>query len=81
MLSCALSLDAGAGTSLSTEKMRRSWSQQARQLTPRRGTVAHLGNLGCCVHLHTGNLSLFMKGAPGAVLLSELVFVSWCTVQ
>ena len=31
--------------------------QQARQLTPRRGTVAHLGNRGCCVHIHTGNLS------------------------
>ena len=40
-----------------TEKMRRPWSQQARQLTPRRGTVAHLGNLGCCVHIHTWNLS------------------------
>jgi len=41
----------------STEKMRRPWSQQARQLTPRRGTVAHLGNQGCCVHIHKGNLS------------------------
>jgi len=35
---------------LATEKMLRPWSQQARQLTPRRGTVAHLGNRGCCVH-------------------------------
>jgi len=40
----------------STEKMLRPWSQQAR-LTPRRGTVAHLGNYGCWVHIHTGNLS------------------------
>jgi len=39
-----------------TGKMLRPWSQQARQLTPRRGTVAHLGNPGC-VHIHTGNLS------------------------
>ena len=38
----------------STEKMLRPWSQQARQLTLRRGTVAHLGNQGCCVHIHTG---------------------------
>jgi len=28
------------------------------KLTPQRGTVAHLGNQGCCVHIHTGNLSL-----------------------
>ena len=28
------------------------------KLTPRRGTVAHLGNRGCCVHIHTGNLSV-----------------------
>ena len=28
----------------STEKMVSPWSQQARQLTPRRETVAHLGN-------------------------------------
>ena len=41
-----------------TEKMLRPWSQQARQLTPRGGTFAHLGNQGCCVHIHTGNLSL-----------------------
>jgi len=38
--------------------MLRPWSQQARQLTSRRGTVAHLGNPGCCVHIHTGNLSV-----------------------
>jgi len=37
--------------------MLRPWSQQARQLTPRRGTVAHLRNQGCCVHIHTENLS------------------------
>jgi len=37
--------------------MLRPWSEQARQLTPRRETVAHLGNQGCCVHIHTGNLS------------------------
>jgi len=30
-----------------------------RQLTPRRGAVAHLGNRGCCVHIHTGNLSVY----------------------
>jgi len=41
----------------STEKMLRPWSQPARQLIPRRRTVAHLGNLGC-IHIHTGNLSL-----------------------
>ena len=29
------------------------------KLTPRRGTVAHLGNQGCCVYIHTGNLSPF----------------------
>jgi len=40
-----------------TEKMLRPWSQQARQLTPQRRTVSHLGNQGCCVHIHTGNLS------------------------
>jgi len=28
-----------------------------RELTPLRGTVAHLGNQGWCVHIHTGNLS------------------------
>ena len=27
------------------------------KLTPRRGTVAHLGNQGGWVHIHTGNLS------------------------
>jgi len=31
--------------------------QQARQLTPQRGTVAQLGNRGCCVHIHTASLS------------------------
>jgi len=36
-----------------TEKMLRLWSQQARQLTPRRGTVAHLGSQGLlCSHSH-----------------------------
>ena len=40
-----------------TEKMLRPWSQQARQLTPQGRTVGHLGNQGCCVHIHTGNLS------------------------
>jgi len=45
-----------------TKKMLRPWSQQARQLTPRRETVAHLGNRGCCVHIHTGNLSIYMHG-------------------
>jgi len=42
-------------TYMATEKMLSPWSQQARQLTPRGGTVAHLGNQGCCcVHIHTG---------------------------
>jgi len=49
--------------------MLRPWSQQARQLTPRRGTVAHLGNQGCCVHIHTGNLSIVHP--PGAVRAVE----------
>jgi len=44
----------------STEKMLRPWSQQARQLTPRRGTVAHR-NQGCCKHIHTGNLSGYVR--------------------
>jgi len=43
----------------STEKMLRLCSQQTRQLTPRRGTVAHLGNQECCVHIRTGNLSTY----------------------
>jgi len=41
-----------------TEKMLLSRSQQARQLTRRSGTVAHLGNRGCCLHIHTGNLTM-----------------------
>jgi len=45
----------------STEKMLRPWSQQARQLTPRRGAVAHLGDRGCCVHIRTGNLSTYVR--------------------
>ena len=40
------------------EEMLRPLSRQARQLTPRRGTVAHLGNRGRCDHIHTGTLSL-----------------------
>ena len=40
-----------------TEKILRPWPRQARQLIPRWGTVAHLGNQGCCVHIHTENLS------------------------
>jgi len=40
-----------------TENMLRPWSQQARQPTPRRETVAHIGNQGCYVPIHTGNLS------------------------
>jgi len=44
--------------SVPIEKMLRPWSQQVQQLTPRRGTVAHLENQGCCVHIHTGNLSV-----------------------
>jgi len=37
----------------STEKMHRPWSQQARQITPRRGTVAHRGNQKLlCSHSH-----------------------------
>jgi len=53
-----LTIDRYPHTNRATEKMLRpwSWSQQARQLTPRRGTVAHLRNQGCCVHIHTGNL-------------------------
>ena len=39
------------------------WSQQARQLTPRRGTVTHLEHQGCCVHIHTGNLSIHSMDA------------------
>ena len=46
------------GGRVAREKMLRPWSQQARQLSPRRGMVAHLGNRGCCVHTHTGNLSV-----------------------
>jgi len=42
----------------STETLLRPWSQQARLLTPRGETVAHLGNQGCCAHMHTGNLSV-----------------------
>ena len=41
------------------QKMLCPWSQQTRQLTSRRGTVAHIGNRGCCVHIHTGNISPF----------------------
>ena len=44
------------------------------KLTPRRGTVTHLGNQGCCVHIYTGNLS-----APGVarrrVLIGSVSFV------
>jgi len=63
-----------------TEKMLRPWSQQARQLTPQCGTVAHLGNQGCCVHIHTGNLSRvctcvnpnsFMQGRKLVAIISE----------
>jgi len=45
---------------------RRPWSQQPRQLTPRRGTVAHLGNRSRCVHIHTGNLSASSMVTAGA---------------
>ena len=45
-----------------TEKVLRPCSQQARQLTPRRGTVAHLGNRVCCVLIHAGNLSAQGEG-------------------
>jgi len=45
------------------------WSQQARQLTPRRGTVAHLRNRGCGVHIHRrfiyrGVNPRSLRGAP-----------------
>jgi len=40
-----------------TEQMFRPWPKQARQLTTRRETVAHLGCRSCCVHNHTGKLS------------------------
>jgi len=37
----------------STGRMLHPWPQQARQLTPWRGTVAHLGNRGVlCSHSH-----------------------------
>ena len=59
--------------------MLRPWSQQARQLTPRRGTLAHLGNLGCYVHIHrrfiiqrghehTRGESIGIHGPTGAVV-------------
>jgi len=57
---CASSSRVGATgvlNSTATEKMLRPSAQKARQLTPRRGTVTHLGNQDCCVHIHTGNLS------------------------
>jgi len=31
---------------------------RCEKLTPRRGIVAHLGIRGCCVHIHTENLSV-----------------------
>ena len=31
------------------------------KLTPRRGTVALLGNQGCCVHIHAGILSRTLR--------------------
>ena len=39
----------GVGCGVSTKNMLRPRSQQARQLTPRRGTVVHLGNPGFIV--------------------------------
>ena len=40
------------------EEILRPWSQRARQRTPRRGTVAQLGNKGGCVHRNNEPLSL-----------------------
>jgi len=48
---------------VATEKMPRPWSQQARQLTPQKITVAHLGNQGCCVHIHTGRWPVPLVGS------------------
>ena len=48
-----------------TDKLPRPWSQQARQLTPRRGTVAHLGNQFFGVHIHMGNLWVEHLGNQG----------------
>jgi len=44
----------GARTGIPGDEMLRPWSQQAWQLKPQRGTVAHLGNRRLfCVHIHT----------------------------
>jgi len=59
--------------------MRRPWSQQARQLTPRRGTVAHLGNRGCCVHIHTGNLTRGIYRALSVVTIYRGCFERCCS--
>jgi len=32
--------------------------------------IQPLGNQGCCVHIHTGNLSLYSPDHPGAHLVS-----------
>jgi len=62
---------------ISTENILRPWSQKARQLTPRRGTVAHLGNQGCCVHIHTENLCInniaYVSAKPDAVRVEARV--------
>jgi len=47
-------MDGWINVYVATEQMLRPWSQQARQLTLRRRTVAHLGDQGCSVHIHTG---------------------------
>ena len=64
-----------------TDKMLRPWLQQARQLTPRRGTVAHLGNQGCCVHIHKGNLSLWLVAIKLGLLLNLLAFTRYSHYQ
>ena len=56
---------AGVGPRIATDKMLRTWSQQARQLTPWRGIVAHLGNWGCVdrVFIYKGDTSTQARGA------------------
>jgi len=42
------------------ERVRSGGTVQARQLTLRRGKVAHLGNQGRCVYVHTGGILFFL---------------------
>jgi len=49
----ASSVVTAGATANTTVKNSRASRESGRQ----RRTVAHLGNQGCCVHIHTGNLS------------------------